>query len=333
MRYDALNRDQFLVPPANFFVRDHASTPTIDEKTWQLSIEGPGVSQPYKLSYDQLRSMPSRTVTRYVECAGNGRAFFGEMLQRPAQGTQWHLGAYGVAEWTGVPLSDLLNRANVKPSAVDVVASGLDVAGVRRPMSLDKAREDDTLVVYQMNGQPLLPDHGFPARLLAPGWVGVANIKWLGSLEVTEETAYTDWNTQTYILIGPDYQSQPPSRGPIINEQVMKSAVALPWPGSLKAGSQTVWGYAWSPSGKIARVDVSVDGAPFQPATLVEPNIERAGARWQLTLTANPGTITITPRAADDQGNVQPTDPSGQLWNEQGYLFGVAAPHPVTVTA
>jgi hypothetical protein len=101
----------------------------------------------------------------------------------------------------------------------------------------------------------------------------------------------------------------------------------------LKAGSQTVWGYAWSPFGKIARVDVSVDGAPFQPATLVDPNIERAGVRWQFTFTANPGTITITPRAADDRGNVQPTDPSGQLWNEQGYIFATAAPHPVTVTA
>jgi sulfane dehydrogenase subunit SoxC len=109
--------------------------------------------------------------------------------------------------------------------------------------------------------------------------------------------------------------------------------VALAWPATLRAGSQTVWGYAWSPMGKIGRVDVSVDGSPFQPATLMEPNIEKAGVRWQLTFNATPGSITITPRATDDQGNTQPTDPKGQLWNEQGYIFAVAAPHPVTVTA
>jgi DMSO/TMAO reductase YedYZ molybdopterin-dependent catalytic subunit len=334
MRFEALSRDQYLVPAANFFVRDHASTPLVDEKTWKLSIEGSGVDKPFTLTYDELIALPSTTVTRYIECAGNGRGFYNELLHQPAQGTQWHLGAYGVAEWKGVRVAELLDRAGVKRSAVDVVGIGLDPPQVQRPMSIDKAMQDDTLVAYAMNGQPLLPDSGFPARLLTPGWIGVANIKWLGSLQVVEQKAYTDWNTRTYVLIGPDYQPQPPSLGPIINDQVMKSAVALPWPATLKPGSQTVWGYAWSPSGKISKVDVSLDGgASFQAARLIDPNVEKAGVRWELTFDARPGEMTITPRATDDEGNAQPTDPSTQKWNEQGYLFAVAVPHPVTVAA
>jgi len=114
----------------------------------------------------------------------------------------------------------------------------------------------------------------------------------------------------------------------------MKSAVALPWPGTLKAGSQTVWGYAWSPAGKIAGVEVSVDGGKsFGPARLIEPNVEKAGVRWEFTFDAQVGDITITPRATDETGATQATDTSTQKWNETGYLFAVAAPHPVTVAA
>jgi sulfane dehydrogenase subunit SoxC len=237
-----------------------------------------------------------------------------------------------VAEWTGVPLAQLLDRAGVKKSAVDVVGIGLDPPKVQRSMSMDKATQQDTLVVYAMNGQPLLPDSGFPARLLTPGWVGVANIKWLGTLQVTEERAFTDWNTKNYVLIGPDYQAQPPALGPIINDQVMKSAVALPWPAPLKPGSQTVWGYAWSPKGTIAAVDVSIDGGKsWAAASLIDPNVEKAGVRWEFAFDAQPGDITISPRATDDSGAVQPTDPSTQTWNEQGYIFAVAAPHPVKI--
>ncbi len=141
-----------------------------------------------------------------------------------------------------------------------------------------------------------------------------------------------DWNTTSYVLIGPDYQAQPPSKGPVVTEQVMKSALALPWPATLKAGPQKVMGYAWTPNGKIAKVEVSVDGAKtFAPAKLVEPNVERAGVRWEFSFDARPGDMTITPRASDDKG-AQP-DVAQQKWNEQGYIFGAAVPHPVKVTA
>jgi DMSO/TMAO reductase YedYZ molybdopterin-dependent catalytic subunit len=334
MRFEALKPDQFLVPPENLFVRSHAATPSIDEKTWKLSIEGSGVDKPLSLSYDELLKLPSKTLTRSLECAGNGRSFYQTFLNKPAQGTQWKFGAYGVGEWTGVPLSELLQRAGLKPSATNVMAIGLDQPRVRRPLPLDRAMLDDTLLVYAMNGKPLLPDHGFPARLIVPGYVGVNSTKWVGTIQVAEEPLFSDWNTKTYVLIGPDYQPQGQALGPAVGEQVMKSALALPWPAELKAGQQTVRGYAWSPRGKIGKVEVSTDGGQsFQPARLVEPNVEKAGVRWEFSFEARPGDLTLTPRATDDQGNAQPLDLAQQKWNEQGYLWAVAVPHPVKVTA
>jgi DMSO/TMAO reductase YedYZ molybdopterin-dependent catalytic subunit len=271
-------------------------------------------------------------VTRYIECAGNGRSFYQTFLNKPAQGGQWKLGGWGVAEWTGVALAEILDRAKVKKSAVEVLPIGLDKPRVRRPIPLSKALEDDTMVVYAMNGDVLPIDHGFPARLLVPGWVGVNNVKWLGTLAVTTQPNWVDWNTGLYVMIGPDYQTQPPAKGPPVTQQVMKSAIALPWPASLKAGPQKITGYAWSPVGKIGKVEVSADGGnTWMATTLLDPNVERAGVRWQLDYTAKAGDTSLMPRATDDHGNVQPSI-AQQKWNQQGYLFGAAVPHPITVS-
>jgi hypothetical protein len=290
------------------------------------------VANPFTLTYDDLLKLPATTVTRYVECAGNGRSFYDSLLNNPAQGGQWHLGAYGIAEWTGVRLSELLTRAGINSSSFDVMPWGLDSTQVRRPMPVDKAMADDTILAYMMNGDLLPLDHGFPARVLVPGWVGVANVKWVNKINVSTTPQTSDWNTKLYVLVGPDYQPQPPALGPAVSEQVMKSALCLPFPATLKPGSQKVVGYAWSPSGKIVKVDVSLDGGvSFQPATLTGPNIERAGTRWEYTFNAQLGNMTITPRATDDQGNVQ-YDVSQQKWNQQGYIFGAMVPHPITVS-
>jgi DMSO/TMAO reductase YedYZ molybdopterin-dependent catalytic subunit len=333
-RFEHMGRNGYLTPSGLFFVRNHAASPRIDPKTWELRIEGSGVARPLTLSYDDLLKLPSKTVIRFLECTGNGRSFFQTFLQRPAQGTQWLLGAYGVASWTGVPLSELLERAGLKPTAVDVMPIGLDQPRVRRPMPVAKALEEDTLLVYAMNGEPLPIDHGFPARVLVAGWGGINSIKWVGAIEVSEEPLWVDWNTASYVLIGPDYQPEPPAKGPRTGPQVMKSAVALPWPATLPAGPQTVSGYAWSPHGRIAAVEVSVDGGrTFQAARLIEPNVERAGVRWEFSFELPPGQTTITPRARDEAGNVQPIDFAEQKWNELGYNFAVAVPHPVTGVA
>jgi sulfane dehydrogenase subunit SoxC len=331
MRFEDMANRTYQTPNSLFFVRDHTSTPVVDVATWKLSVEGDGINNPFTITYDDLLKMPSTTVTRYVECAGNGRSFFASLLSNAAQGGQWHLGAYGIADWTGVKLSTLLNRAGLKSSAVDVMPVGLDSTNVRRPMPVDKAMQDDTLLVYMMNGDLLPIDHGFPARVIAPGWVGVSNIKWVGSITVSTSPIFVDKNTTSYVLVGPDYAAQGQALGPAVTTQVMKSAICLPFPATLAAGQQKIAGYAWSPNGKISAVDVSLDGGKtFQSATLVGPNIEKAGSRWEFTFQASAGNMTITPRATDDKNNVQ-YDISKQKWNQMGYLFGAMVPHPVTV--
>jgi len=332
-RLELMANRTYNMPNSFFFVRDHTSTPypPIDVKTWKLSVEGDGIASPLTLSYDDLLAMPQITVTRYVECAGNGRSFYASLMNNPAQGGQWHLGAYGIADWTGVKLSDILTRAGIKSSAFDVMPWGFDSLQVRRPMPVSKAMQSDTIVAYMMNGDIIPIDHGFPARVLTPGWVGINNTKWVNKITVSTTPQTSDFNTKLYVLVGPDYQPQGAALGPPVNDQVMKSALCLPFPATLNAGQQKVVGYAWSPFGKITKVDVSLDGgATFQPATLSGPNIERAGSRFEFSFDASPGSMTITPRASDDQGNVQ-YPVSAQKWNQQGYLFGAMVPHPVTV--
>jgi DMSO/TMAO reductase YedYZ molybdopterin-dependent catalytic subunit len=282
-----------------------------------------------ELTYDELVSLPSVSVIRYVECAGNGRSFFAAVHGKKADGTQWKLGAIGVAEWTGVPLVEVLNRAGVKKSARDVMPEGLDDLKVRRPMPITKALEEDTLLVYAMNGQPLPPDHGFPVRALLPGWIGIASIKWVGRVEVSEKPLFSAWNTDTYVLIGPDYKAEPPSKGPVLSNQDLKSALELPWDGEVSAARRLVRGRSWSPFGKIAKMEYSLDqGKKWQPARLREPNIARAWARWDFDWEPKPGKHTIRVRATDEKGNTQPDQVP---FNQQGYLYNAMVDHPLEV--
>jgi sulfane dehydrogenase subunit SoxC len=318
----------YLTPASQFFVRNHAPTPVIDAKTWRLRIEGNAVERPLELGFDDLLRLPSRSVVCYVECAGNGRGFFGEFMGKPASGTQWRLGGIGVAEWTGVPFATLLELARVKPGTprdpLNVLVESLDSVKVNRPMSLAKALEEDTLLAYAMNGELLPADHGGPARAIVPGWVGINNVKWVGRVEVRDRAIDVPTTTATYVLEGPEHTGKTPLR-----LQTIKSAVALPWNGALAAGPQLVRGFAWSPAGRIARVEVSLDrGATWALATLREPNIPRAWVRWDWSWTAAPGSHTITTRATDDRGNTQP---ARMPWNAQGYGYNVPVPHPVKV--
>lgn len=330
MRWSAMYGRGYLVPNELFFIRNHTRTPHIDVSTWRLRVEGSGVRRTVEFSYDDLLAMPSVSVIRYVECAGNGRSFFEKDYGRKAQGTQWRLGAIGVAEWTGVPLREVLDRAGLKPGARDVMPEGLDDLKVRRPMSVAKALEEDTILVYAMNGQPLPPDHGYPVRVLVPGWIGVANVKWVGRIEVSEQALYSPWNTDSYVLIGPDYAPNPPAKGPILSYQSVKSALELDWPARLPAGRHVIKGRSWSPFGRIARVEYSVDGGHiWREARLHEPNIARAWVRWDFPWEAVAGEYTIRVRATDEQGNTQP---DSVPWNDQGYLYNAVVDHPVTVT-
>src|SRR3954469_25135636 len=194
MRWEAMQGQPYLVSNERFFVRNHTATPAIDMAGYRLALSGSGLRRgPASFSLAELERMPARTITAAIECAGNGRSYFGSVQGTPVSGTQWKLGAIGVARWRGVPLAEVLDRAGLSPHAVsampqgldaEVVANGANQGHVRRPLPIAKAL-DDALLAYEMNGRDLPPDHGAPLRLVVPGWVGVASIKWVGSIEVS----------------------------------------------------------------------------------------------------------------------------------------------------
>jgi DMSO/TMAO reductase YedYZ molybdopterin-dependent catalytic subunit len=329
MRWEAMYSRGYLVPNELFFVRNHSRTARLDLASWRLRVEGTGVSNPRDFTYNEILALPSVSVIRFVECAGNGRSFFEETYGKRAQGGQWKFGAIGVAEWTGVPLREVLDRAGLRRTAKDVMPEGLDELRVRRPMSIEKALADDTLLVYAMNGQTLPPDHGFPARVLVPGWVGVANVKWVGRIEVSQQPLWSAWNTESYVLVGPGYKPAPPAQGPVLSFQTVKSAFELQWNGQIPAGPRLLRGRSWSGHGKIKNVDVSFDrGVTWRPARLRDPNLPQAWVRWDVDWNALPGDYSLRARARDELGNVQP---AATPWNDQGYLYGGIIGHRVTV--
>jgi DMSO/TMAO reductase YedYZ molybdopterin-dependent catalytic subunit len=341
MRWDAVGSLGYTTPNERFFVRDHTGTPVINGSTWQLSVFGTGLkgapdpAHAVSFSLADLQGFRAKTVTSFIECAGNGRAFFGAQQGTPAAGTQWHLGAIGVASWTGVPLSNVLERAGILPNAVDVMPAGLDspvIAGgidaghVRRPIPVSKAL-DDVLLAYKMNGQPLPLDHGYPVRLVVPGWVGAANIKWVGQIEVSTTPLTSLWNTIQYTFTGPTYTGSP-----ALTTQGVKSAFELALGAQLPVGKpQVLSGRSWSGNAAIHRVDVSVDnGVTWKPATLHGANIPKAWARWTYPWTPTlAGSYTLQARATDKAGVTQaPTVP----FNDGGYLFSAIVRHPIVVS-
>lgn len=327
-RWEAMASEGYLTPTTKFFVRNHAPTPLIEASRWGLRVEGPGVERPFTLSYAELLRLPSTTETRVLECAGNGRKFFDEVQERPAKGTNWRLGAVGCAEWTGVPLAEVLDRAGLAPDASEVMVESLDAARMRRPLPLHKALESETLLAYAMNGEILPEDHGYPARLVVPGWAAVASVKWVGRLYVSvasEGPLRSPWNTDKYVLTGGPWGEE---RLPV-TEQVPKSALELPWPAKLTTGEHLITGRAWSPDSEIKRVEVSTDGGEeWFAAPIFGQNTAGAWARFSFSWNAARGKHEIRVRATDETGRVQPRE---SPYNSLGYLYGAVVGHPVEV--
>lgn len=331
MRFDVIPHHQYLVPNELFFIRSHDCTPRLDADSWKLRIDGEGVDNPIELSYGDILGLEAVTVRRFVECAGNGRGFFNIQQHQNALGAQWFLGAIGVAEWTGVRLSDVLQLAGLKDTAVDVMPEGLDDLHVRRPIPIEKALEEDTLLVYGMNGKPLLEDHGFPVRVLVPGWVGVASIKWVGHIQVSQTPLFSPFGStvppfenQTYRLFGDAY----PPEGILLTRQNVKSAFELPFPAKLAAGKHILHGRSWSGNGRIRHVQVSFDGGEWRRAHLRSENPPTAWVRWIIGWEAEPGEHVLRARAIDETGEEQP---EAVPFNRFGYVFDAIVNHPVTI--
>ena len=322
-----------ITPNSLFFVRNNSTGVDVDAARWRLSVEGDAVAKPLELSYDRIRSLPSRTIVSYLECAGNHRAMFDLVKGRAARGTQWGTGAVSNGEWTGVSLRDVLELSGITADAVSVLMIGLDAkspeGGFRRVLPVEKAMHPDTLLAFALNGETLPKDHGYPLRALVPGWVASSSIKWLSRIVVSTEQIWTRNNTTSYVLIGDAYPPEGEALGKVITTQVIKSALALPWPAELSPGLRRVRGYAQSPTGPIARVEWSVDsGQTWSDSTVHEPQVQYSWARFEFMWDAQPGEHVVMTRATDAAGNTQPDEIP---FNEKGYLFNQPVPHPVRV--
>ncbi|GAB2569766.1 sulfite oxidase [Paractinoplanes abujensis] len=324
------------VPIDRFFVRNHTSTPIIDSASWRLTVFGAGLrGGPVEFSLRDLRRLPSVTRSVTVECAGNGRSYFTTQQGQTVSGTAWGLGGIGVARWRGVKLSTVLRRSGLSSRAVDVQAAGLDpnyVTGgvdlgpVRRPLPVRKAL-DDVLLAYEMNGSPLPADHGHPVRLVVPSWIGISSIKWVGSIEVSDEPLFSPWNTQFYRLFGPEF----PAGGQPFDRQSIKSAFELDPGATFPAGRNArLTGRSWSAAGRIKHVEVSTDGGTrWRRARPVGPSIDNAWQRWEIDWRPAAGAHVLQARATDVRGNVQP---DVARFNTLGYLFDAVVEVPVTAT-
>ena len=327
------NMDGAITPHRFFFVRNNSVSIEVDAGDWSLSIEGDGVASPTALSYDELTAMRSRTLEAYLECAGNHRAMFDLVNGRVAKGDQWKTGAVGNATWTGVPLGEVLRAAGIRDEAASVMLIGMDIdspeAGFRRVIPVAKAMDPDTLLVHRMNGETLPGDHGFPLRALVPGWVGSTSIKWLSRIVVSVSQQWARNNTTSYVLIGDDYPPEGEALGQVVTTQSIKSALALPWPAELDAGTHRIGGYAHSPAGRIARVEWSDDaGRTWRAADLIGPQARLGWVRFEFAWEAPAGPQTVMTRATDAAGNTQP---EAVPFNEKGYLFNQPLPHPIRV--
>ena len=307
-----------VTPNDLFFVRNNYDGPVIDPSTYVLVVDGE-VENPITLRLDDLRRLEAVTQTVTLECAGNGRSFH----KPPAAGLQWENGAVGTAAWRGVRLVDVLRLARPKATARHVVPDGNDAPPTPqapdfiRSHPLSKAMEPHTMIALEMNGQPVPHLHGGPVRLLVPGWVGSASIKWLTKLTLADR----EWGGP---FMARSYRSprvDDPNLTYSLQSVECKSVVVAPSDGAqLTAGPQTITGFAWAGEGTVVAVDVSTDGGQtWKAASLVGPEHRYAWRRWELAWTAAPGAHTLMARASDSLGRHQPAsrprDPQGYRWN------------------
>src|SRR5437763_6570556 len=306
--------DSFITPAKLFYVRTHFPIPTIDRNAWWLHVEGE-VEKPFAIDYEELVTLESVTTPATLECAGNNRDF----LEPKVKGVQWGLGAVGTAEWTGVPLATLLDRAEVKPGAREVILEGAD-GGVledpKRPsgkvqfarsIPLAKARTD-VLLAYQMNGNDLPPQHGFPLRAIVPGWYAMASIKWLQRVIVTDRpfTGYYQTMDYAYWARRGDIAELVP-----LSEMQVKAEIAKPAQGEIVPTNSNVrvHGAAWTSDGEITKVELSTDGgATWNEAKLVGQSKPNAWRLWEFDwqTPAAVGKQILVARATDSLGRTQP---------------------------
>jgi DMSO/TMAO reductase YedYZ molybdopterin-dependent catalytic subunit len=310
-----------ITPTGMHYLLVHFDIPNVSPTEWRLEIGGL-VSRAMTLSLDDIKARPAQTLTVTMECAGNGRALY---EPRPV-GQPWLLEAIGTARWTGTPLRPILEEAGLRDGVVDIVFTGADrgVQGgelqyYQRSLSVEEAMRDEILLAYEMNGAPLEPQHGYPLRLLVPGWYGMTSVKWLTRIDAAPV------RFEGYQMVGTYRYSRTSDEEGEPVTLIRPRALMLP-PGIpdfltrtrlLKPGPVTLTGRAWAGRSQVARVEVSADGGmSWAEAALEEPVSPYAWRGWSFRWDATPGTHTLCVRAVDTEGNTQPESPD---WNLGGF--------------
>jgi DMSO/TMAO reductase YedYZ molybdopterin-dependent catalytic subunit len=319
MPSEALRYD--VTPAGLHYLLIHYDIPHVDPEAYRLRIDG-HVERPFELTLDALRALPSVTAEVTLECAGNGRA----LLEPRAVSQPWLRGAVGNASWTGTRLAPLLERAGVLAGATDVAFTGLDhgiEGGVEqdyeRGLPLSEATRPDLLLAYEMNGQPLLPQHGAPLRLIVPGWYGMTHVKWLTRIRVLDEPFTGYQNVKGY-----RYRTSDDDPGTPVERIKVRSLMVPPgFPSfqprarNLQAGPCRLAGRAWSGTASVVRVEISTDdGATWADADLGPEPASYAWHSWSFEWNAEPGTHVVCSRATDADGTTQPDEAE---WNVGGY--------------
>jgi DMSO/TMAO reductase YedYZ molybdopterin-dependent catalytic subunit len=321
----------YITPIEHFFVRTHVYVPKVNLDSWRLRVEGE-LAMPLTLTMEGLSKLPPVELVSVVECAGNGRGFYNP----PVPGLQWESGAVANGRWKGVRLADVLKLAGIKDSAKDILFDGADVPlgampDFQRSIPVKKVLASNTILAYEMNGETLPAEHGFPLRVVAPGWASDSWVKWLTSIRVLDREHDGFWMKGSYRHPGkpvapgtavPMDQMQP------VTSLRVKSVNAAPLDGSQAMAGMpiTIRGVAWSgDAGPVTAVDVSVDaGRTWKPAALRQDQRTQFGWRqWEIHwMPTREAYHTILARARDAAGNTQPLD---QEWNPSGYEWNVVS--------
>jgi DMSO/TMAO reductase YedYZ molybdopterin-dependent catalytic subunit len=310
-----------ITPNSRFYKRNHFAIPQIERDAWRLVVSGE-VERDLDLSFAQVRALPQRTVLTTMECAGNGRAY----MDPQPPGEPWRYGAVSAAEWTGVPLAAVLGLARPRAETREIIFEGADSGYVRdadqtmayvRSLPLEDALHPDTLLAYAMNGEELPVEHGFPLRLIVPGWYGMASVKWLARIEARAEPLSSFFQRDRYILDTAHGDSAAATMP--LTRMAPRSLILEPQDGAaLSPGKQRIRGVAWSGAGPVTRVEVSVDdGLTWTAAEFTSAAARYAWRRWEYLWDAPmTGDAVLCSRAYDAHGNAQP---AGAVQNRLGY--------------
>jgi DMSO/TMAO reductase YedYZ molybdopterin-dependent catalytic subunit len=321
-----------VTPVGLHYLLIHFDVPYVDPGDWSLTIRG---ERELGLGLDELRQRPRVEMAVTMECAGNGRA---RLDPRPVS-QPWLLEAVGTALWGGTPLRPLLEEAGVGEGALEVLFTGLDRGidggieqSYQRALSVEDALRDEVLLAYDMNGMPLPPQHGFPLRLVVPGWYGMTSVKWLSGIEVLNEPFDGYQQAQAYRMRQDEEEEGTPVDRivprslfvpPGIPEFLSRDRIAEP-------GEHVIDGRAWSGFAEIAAVDFSSDGgSTWEPAELEPQDGRWAWRGWRYRWEAESGEHVLCSRARDEAGNEQPVDPP---WNLGGYSNNAVQRVRVTVS-